>query len=551
MFKALELENFKAFGKRTRVEFAPITLIYGQNSAGKSSILNALNLLKQTRMSRDQGALLLPRAENGLVDLGSFHELLHDHDLSKTLSIRADMEAPRRRRPKEFDDEPYAIGFEVGFRRQHDQSDVTLAYLQAHGGKGDAAPALRFEPRDASEREQTELRRFAYPYWRGPRRMSQRDIKVASCVRVTDAPSFWTASHAEARKAAPDICRALQAMREEFLGKPSSQMRLFREEELREEHFTGAIAFYSEEFTLEQFIRRRRDAEQGVTIALDGFLPMPARSDAASAFPEVMALRYMRDGHPRPSRWRMFDASEFILDAGRALESELERLFPLGPYRRPPERLYIFTGTTPMDVGYSGNLLPDLLFRKRGLVAETNAWLDRLEIGYHIQIAPVGTPSNDLFEVRLIDTRRANSTSIALPDVGFGISQILPLIVQTLASEDQTITIEQPEVHIHPRLQADLADLLVAGIQPDRGHRFIVETHSEHLILRFLRRIRETTSQTLPEGRPGLSPEQLSVVYLERGSEGTAVHHLRVDGAGEFVDTWPQGFFEERAKELF
>src|SRR5262249_39717700 len=155
-------------------------------------------------------------------------------------------------------------------------------------------------------------------------------------------------------------------------------------------------------------------------------------------------------------------------------------------YRRAPERLYIFTGTTPIDVGYKGNLLPDLLFRRPHLVSEANSWLDRLDIGYHIQISPVGTPSNDLFEVRLLDRKRSALTSIALPDVGFGISQILPLIVQTLASKEQTITVEQPEVHIHPKLQADLADLLVAGIQPNRNNRFVVETHSEHLILRLL-----------------------------------------------------------------
>ena len=80
MLKAIEIENFKAFGEPTRIELAPITLIYGQNSAGKSSILQSLNLLKQTHESRESGASLLPRAEDGIVDLGSFRELLFDHD---------------------------------------------------------------------------------------------------------------------------------------------------------------------------------------------------------------------------------------------------------------------------------------------------------------------------------------------------------------------------------------------------------------------------------------------------------------------------------------
>jgi len=70
MLRAIELENFKAFGERNRIEFAPITLIVGENSAGKSSILQALSLLKQTRQRREHGALLLPRTEGGIVELG-------------------------------------------------------------------------------------------------------------------------------------------------------------------------------------------------------------------------------------------------------------------------------------------------------------------------------------------------------------------------------------------------------------------------------------------------------------------------------------------------
>jgi hypothetical protein len=66
-----------------------------------------------------------------------------------------------------------------------------------------------------------------------------------------------------------------------------------------------------------------------------------------------------------------------MVEAGRALESALDKLFPLGPFRRAPKRLYIFTDTTPVDVGYSGDLLPDLLYRKRHVLQETNSWLDR------------------------------------------------------------------------------------------------------------------------------------------------------------------------------
>ena len=87
MLHALELENFKAFGKRARIPFAPITLIFGENSAGKSTILQVLYLLKQTLESGDTEAPLLPHTYNEIVDLGSFKEMLFDHDLKRTLSI--------------------------------------------------------------------------------------------------------------------------------------------------------------------------------------------------------------------------------------------------------------------------------------------------------------------------------------------------------------------------------------------------------------------------------------------------------------------------------
>src|ERR1700678_150430 len=120
MFRSIQLENFKAFGQRTIIPLAPITLIFGQNSAGKSSILQALNLLKQTRESRDVEALLLPRTESGFADLGSFQDFLFDHDLSRTLAIRIDM--PLNSSLKEYSAPRFlrrstTIGLEVSFSR--------------------------------------------------------------------------------------------------------------------------------------------------------------------------------------------------------------------------------------------------------------------------------------------------------------------------------------------------------------------------------------------------------------------------------------------------
>ena len=108
--------------------------------------------------------------------------------------------------------------------------------------------------------------------------------------------------------------------------------------------------------------------------------------------------------------------------------------------------------------------------------------------------------------------------------------------------------IEQPELHIHPRVQVRLGDLFAK--QAGEGRVFLLETHSEHLILRLLRRIAQTSRGEL-DGAPALRPDDVSVVYVRQVDREVQLTRLRVDATGEFVDRWPEGFFEEREDELF
>jgi predicted ATPase len=136
-------------------------------------------------------------------------------------------------------------------------------------------------------------------------------------------------------------------------------------------------------------------------------------------------------------------------------------------------------------------------------------------------------------------------------DVGFGLSQVLPVIVQSLISKKKNILIEQPEYHLHPRLQAELGDMFIEAALGERRNTFLIETHSEHLILRILRRIRETAEGTLPADLPPIKPDDVSVVYVQPGDAGSRIIPLPVNEEGEFTEPWPEGFFTERAKELF
>jgi len=85
----------------------------------------------------------------------------------------------------------------------------------------------------------------------------------------------------------------------------------------------------------------------------------------------------------------------------------------------------------------------------------------------------------------------------------------------------------------------------------ERKNTFILETHSEHLILRILRRIRETSAGELPDGLTPITPDRVAVLYVQPGKIGAEVVHIPVNADGEFDRPWPEGFFAERARELF
>ena len=133
MIDCVLLENFRAFGHPTRVPLAPITLLFGPNSAGKSSILHSLNLLKQTREAREPGIALLPRADEAISDLGSFRELVYDHDQTRAVTIGLGLRhtpAPRRGLHQFLLSAGEWIGLSLSFVQETLAQDVRLSELR-------------------------------------------------------------------------------------------------------------------------------------------------------------------------------------------------------------------------------------------------------------------------------------------------------------------------------------------------------------------------------------------------------------------------------------
>ena len=229
-------------------------------------------------------------------------------------------------------------------------------------------------------------------------------------------------------------------------------------------------------------------------------------------------------------------------------ENHLRAFNYLGPLRSAPERLYRLSPRADSSsgiTGIQGEFSVNVLYTDDGIRKSVNDWFEQFDIPYGLDVIRLGEASlaGEYITIALTDKR--TNTQVTLADVGYGINQILPVIIEGSASQEGSILcVEQPEIHLHPRLQANIADLMIDTIADEQNKRkqWIVETHSELLILRLQRRIRE--------GK--IKPEDISVLYVDpndESTEGSAIKVLRLGEDSYFKDPWPDGFFDEGLKE--
>jgi predicted ATPase len=443
MLTHLRIKNFKAWKDTGPIRLAPLTIVFGANSAGKSSLGHLLLALKQTAMSVDRKQALHLGDDNALIDLGTFTECIHNHDLESPLKFRLGWQLP---------------------------SDLEIK-----------DPVSKTRYRGDELRLTVELLADA---------QQQPKVQIMEYDLLKEGESILTINYS-----------------------------------LDEEN---KFHLASEQY---EFVRTK-----GRGWPLDAPNKFYRLSDQSRA---------------------RFQNAEFMTDLALQTEAALGRIFYLGPLRDHPKRIYSWSGETPESVGQKGEstISAILAASNQGRLLNRGPrkwtarfdqfiaqWLKDLGIIEDFSVKAVASGRKE-YEVLL--KTHSSASEVKLTDVGFGVSQVLPALVQAFYTEpNSTVWMEQPEIHLHPQVQAELADVFISAIQSrengeERKAQMIIESHSEHFLNRLLRRVAEGV----------LSPEDIAIYFCRRSGESTDMEPLKLNEFGD-IENWPPNFFGDEMEDI-
>jgi predicted ATPase len=444
MLTSLKIKNFKAWKDTGVIRLAPLTVIFGANSAGKSSLGHLLLALKQTTLSADRKRPLHLGDENALIDLGTFAECLHQHDLKN------------------------ALEFELGWK----------------------IPGKPLEVRDSL----------------GKKKFAGDELKLS--VKLSADAS-----------AQPRVDKLEYQLSQ--AGKNQLTIEFIRGEK-------GKLEIRSKEY---KFVR-----------------------NTGRGWPLDDPDKFYRISDQSRAR---FQNAEFLSDFSLSTEAVLNNVYYLGPLREHPKRIYSWSGETPESVGQKGELAISAILAASARGRKLNRgpkqrlarfdefiaqWLKDLGVIESFAVKPVAAGRK---EYEVVVKTHAAATEVKITDVGFGVSQVLPALVQAFyCPPNSTVWMEQPEIHLHPQVQAELADVFISAIKAreegrERHVQLIVESHSEHFLNRLQRRVAEGT----------VSPDDVAVYFCRRGGAATELEPLRLNMFGE-IENWPENFFGDEMADI-
>ena len=439
MLKHLEVNNFKAW-RKLDIQLGKVTGLFGTNSSGKSSVLQFLLMLKQTKDATDRGLVLDFGGPNQLVNLGTYESIVHRGTKREDIDWTLDWEFP----------EPLILDVSTGRKGVYYQGNKLR--LSAQVGMKDSRPSARH---------------MRY-------RFSDTDFGIEP---KSDSPGVFDLKSAE--------------------GKPR-----FR-------------------------FRRNRGRP--------GDLPGPVKTHR---FPDQARTYFQNTG--------------FLSEFESQYESLMDRIFYLGPLRDYPQRQYGWSGDSPNGVGLRGERTVDAILaatasgekwplpskvRKNKKFQQIVAhWLEELGLIHQFRIEEI-KPGSNLYHARVKTTQ--DSPETMLTDVGFGVSQVLPILVLLYyVPEGSIVLMEQPEIHLHPSVQSKLGDVILE-VAKTREVQIIVESHSEHLLRRLQLHVAE---EKVPSS-------DLRLYFVHTNSGAAELSDLRLNEWGE-IENWPDNFFGDEMGEI-
>jgi len=585
LISSLKIWNFKGINAEEgiRLDFKPITLLFGPNNGGKSTVLHALQYLHEIFC---QQSTQVDRTELGgdFVNLGGFASMVHGKDLSQKISFQIDLDLSGTGLPD------YSIQPDEGkefeeFRRKWARYEEALGEVESASVHIDIAWSVQ---------KQT-------PF------VSKYEVAINKQVLATivaDAPK--SPAYVQNLDVAHPILRDQQETElviHELKEETEQQDKRTQEPivnpldglalaaalfvpQLRPA--VGAYAAYRVLSTASDVQVEELPEEEKVALpALNeivladwqytGALPVFGK-------PLEMTLPQAEDESEIDEQTSSYFLSSLIAGPGELISEALDKLLYIGPMRTIPGREFIPQQTKSKGRWASGLAAWDRLAAPgmEKLREDVGEALHACELPYNVvrrdstnveaeflieklkKAASAGGSDEALLQAiqetlassgdgpRILFHDPVRNIDLHPLELGVGLSQALPILVATLdARRNAIISVEQPELHVHPAIQVEMGDLFIRSTKDNKDKVILLETHSEHLLLRLLKRIRQTTNQELGD-RPELhlTPEELAIWHLESAPSGGRCNTLGVDKEGEFTDRWPNGFFLERLKEL-